>query len=345
MTDAQDSPSLAGEQAVDAHAHAVPGGLLGELASGAEKFPNVTIEAHEGGYVMSFAGTAPTRPVASGLTDAGRRESWLRQQRIGHQVIGGWLDVFGYQLPAREGAAWAELLSERLAELADADSKLTALGTVPLQDPPRAAEALRGLRKRGLPGVMIATRAGDRELDDPAFTPFWEAADDTRAVIYLHPGFGGAGPRYAPFGLLNGLARIEDSTVAVARLLYAGIPSRYPRARLIVAHGGGAIPYVLGRLARNYAISGGAFADPVEGFSHLFFDTVVFDPPALRLLLARAGADRVVLGSDYPFPIGDLEPRRVIEASGLPGGEEALILSQTAARLFTCAGAVAEGGK
>jgi aminocarboxymuconate-semialdehyde decarboxylase len=334
MTDTQSHPIPARQRAVDAHAHAVPGGLLDDLARGAEKFPNISIEAHAGSYVMSFADAAPTRPIAPGLTDPQRRESWLRQQRIVHQVIGGWLDIFGYQLPPKEGAAWAELLSERLAELAGTDRRLTALGTVPLQDPPAAAEALRQQRKQGMPGIMIATRAGDRELDDPAFTPLWEAADDTDAVIFLHPGFGGAGPRYAPFGLLNGLARIEDSTVAVARLLCAGIPARYPRMRLVVAHGGGAIPYVLGRLARNYAIADGAFADPVESFGYLYFDTVVFDRPALALLLARAGADKIMLGSDYPFPIGDPEPRRVIEESGLSAGDEALILGGTAVRLF-----------
>lgn len=334
MSNPVSGPGLAGEQAVDAHAHAVPGALLDELARGTEKFPNIRIESRDGGHIMSFAGTAPTRPVAPGLSDAERRTSWLRQQRISHQVIGGWLDIFGYQLPSREGAAWAELLSERLAELADADGGLTALGTVPLQDPPAAAEALRRLRERGLPGAMIATRAGDRELDDPEFTPFWEAADEMRAVIYLHPGFGGAGPRYAPFGLLNGLARIEDSTVTVARLLYAGVPSRYPRMRLVVAHGGGAVPYALGRLARNHAIAGGTTADPVEGFSHLYFDTVVFDPLALRLLLARAGADKVLLGSDYPFPIGDPAPRAVVERSALPADQRSLVLGGNAARLF-----------
>src|SRR5438067_9106682 len=151
---------------------------------------------------------------------------------------------------------------------------------------------------------MIATRAGERELDDPAFTPLWEAADEVSAVVYVHPGFGGASQRYESFGLLNGLARIEDSTVALARLLYAGVPARYPGMKLVVAHGGGALPYVLGRLVRNYVISDG-LADPLESFARLYFDTVVFDPPVLRLLRERAGADRLLLGSDYPFPIGD----------------------------------------
>jgi aminocarboxymuconate-semialdehyde decarboxylase len=185
----------------------------------------------------------------------------------------------------------------------------------------------------GLPGVMIATRAGGRELDDPALTPFWEAADTAGAVVYLHPGFAGAA-RYADFGLVNGLARIEDSTVTLARLLYAGIPARYPGARIVAAHGGGALPYVLGRLARNHVINPAGTADPLESFAELYFDSVVFDPAVLEFLVAKAGPDRVLLGSDYPFPIGDLAPRDVVERAALRDGERAAITGGNAALLF-----------
>jgi aminocarboxymuconate-semialdehyde decarboxylase len=183
---------------------------------------------------------------------------------------------------------------------------------------------------------MIATRAGERELDDPALEPFWAAADQVGAVVYLHPAFGGvdgSGSRYADFGLLNGLARIEDSTVTVARLLYAGVPARFAGMKLVAAHGGGALPYVLGRLVRNHLVSPGT-ADPLESFAQLYFDSVVFDPAALSFLVAKAGASRVLLGSDYPFPIGDPEPRRVVDSAALAPAERAAILGRTAARLF-----------
>ncbi len=205
---------------------------------------------------------------------------------------------------------------------------------MPLQDPGRAAAALHEPPAARLPGVMIATRAGDRELDDPALTPFWEAADAAGAVVYLHPGFAGASARYADFGLVNGLARVEDSTVTLARLLYAGVPARYPGLRLVVAHGGGALPYVLGRLIRNHVINPGDTADPLESFARLYFDSVVFDSAALEFLVARAGPDRVLLGSDYPFPIGDPAPRRVVERAALGEGDRDRILGGTAARLF-----------
>jgi aminocarboxymuconate-semialdehyde decarboxylase len=319
--------------AVDVHAHAVPAGLIGDLAAGRVRFRHIAVQRAGTGHALAFGGGPPTRPIAAGLTDAGLRGAWLAGQGIGRQVVGGWLDIFGYELPADEGADWAVALTESLEALAAADPRLIPLGTVPLQDPARAAAALHAPPMARLPGVMIATRARDRELDDPALTPFWEAADAAGAVVYLHPGFAGAA-RYADFGLVNGLARVEDSTVTLARLLYKGVPARYPGARLVAAHGGGALPYVLGRLVRNHVINPGSTADPLESFARLYFDSVVFDPAALEFLVAKAGHDRVLLGSDYPFPIGDPAPRDVVERAALRDGERAKIMGGNAARLF-----------
>jgi aminocarboxymuconate-semialdehyde decarboxylase len=308
---------------VDGHAHAMPADWLAAV-----RFPHVSVRSGAAGYTVAFCDGPPSRPVAAGLLDLGRRGEWLAAQGVDRQVIGGWLDLFGYSLPGDEGADWAAQFSAALRSLSAADPRLTALGTVPLQDPVRAAAAVAG------PGVMIATRAAGRELDDPAFTPFWEAADDAGAVVFLHPGFRAASERYADFGLVNGLARIEDSTVTLARLLYAGIPARYPRMKLVVAHGGGALPYVLGRLVRNHLLDPRGTADPLESFGFVYFDSVVSDPAALEFLVAKAGADHVLLGSDYPFPIGDLTPREVVARARLTDAERDLILGGTAAKLF-----------
>lgn len=318
---------------VDVHAHAVPAGLLEAVAAGRERFPNVEVLPHDGSFRVRFGDAQPTRPVAGGLTDLDARAAWLAAQGVDVQVVGGWLDVLGYDLPAGEGAAWSEALNASLLEVCATSPRLVPLGTVPLQDPARAVEMLTALVAGGCPGVMVATRAGGRELDDPAFTPFFEAADDTGAVVFLHPGFGATSDRYHDYGLVNALARLEDSTVTLARLLYAGIPARYPRMRMVVAHGGGALPYALGRLVRNHQIVGGRLADPVESFAALYFDSVVFDPDALRLLVGKAGAGRVLLGSDYPFPIGDLTPRTVVEQS-LETADAAAVLGTAAARVF-----------
>ncbi len=328
----QQQTDRSGGVTVDSHAHMVPAALVDDLVAGRERFPDVIVRPHGDSHVVSFAGGEPTRPIASGLTDCGARHDWLAGQGIDMQVAGGWLDMFGYQLDPDQGRDWARTVSAHLGALAD--SRTVPLATIPLQAPEYAATMLAEHRAAGFAGVMIGTRAGDRELDDPAYTSLWEAAHETGAAVFLHPGFGGANPRYADFGLINGLARLEDTTVCIARLLYRGIPARYPGMRLVVAHAGAAIPYALGRLARNYTITGGELADPVESFAHLYFDSVVFDPDALRLLLAKAGAERVLLGSDYPFPIGDLTPTAVVDSVASAPADRDAVLGRNAANVF-----------
>lgn len=319
---------------VDCHAHIVPADLVADLAAGRLRFPHVEVTPRGDSHVVAFCGGTPTRPLAPGLTDLARRDAWLGEQRVDRQVVGGWLDVFGYQLPSDEGADWSRALTESIVGVTRSDDRFVPLGTVPLQDPEGAAKALREQVEAGIPGVMIATHAAGRELDDPAFTTFWEVAEEAGAVVFLHPGFGGASPRYADFGLVNGLARLEDTTVTLARLLYAGIPARYPWMKLLVAHGGAALPYVLGRLIRNHLLDTAGTADPLESFARLYFDSVVFDGPALEFLAAKAGSDRIVLGSDYPFPIGDLAPRGVVEAVDLGTDVREAMLGGTARALF-----------
>lgn len=319
---------------IDAHAHLVPAQLLRDLTSGRVNFPNVSVPAHEQTFRVAFNGGTPTRPIAAGLTDQAKRRNWLADNGIDLQIVGGWLDLFGYELPDEEGADWAALMTDSITSTIEDNDRQVALGTVPLQSPERAAEAVRKQRADGLPGVMIATRAGRRELSDPQLAPFWEAANESGAVIFLHPGFGGASPRYQDFGLINGLARLEDTTITLARLLYAGIPAKYPRVRIVSAHAGAALPYVLGRLTRNHLMNPDTTSDPLESFANLYFDSVVFDPDALNFLIQKVGADHVLLGSDYPFPIGDLTPLAILDEAGLSAHDRELIGGSNARHLF-----------
>jgi aminocarboxymuconate-semialdehyde decarboxylase len=335
---ASQSPPLS---CTDVHAHAVPQALLDMLVRGQERFPHIAVRTVAAGTVAAGSGPSlvfgerpPTRPVAPGLTDMSRRRAWMAANGVARQVIGGWLDVFGYELPVAEGRDWAGLLTAQLVELAAREPGLVPLGTVALQDPDGAAAALAAQRADGISGVMISTRPGGLELDDPRLRPFFEAADDTRAVVYLHPGFGSAAARYHDYGLVNGLGRLEDTTVALARALYDGMPERYPGMRLVVAHGGGSLPMVLGRLRRNHAINPDTTRDPMASFAALYFDSVVFDPLALEFLLRRAEPGHVMLGSDYPFPIGDLNPAEVVRGARLDAGQRAGVLLGTAESVF-----------
>jgi len=321
---------------IDTHAHYLPQGLLDRLGREIGRFPSIELLRDRGQYRLAFAGRAPTRPISPKLRDAEQRAEWMHGHGIEIQIVSGWLDSFGYELPAAEGAAWSRFMNEHVLRETEDAAHFTPLGTVPLQDGRLAAAVLGEALDAGFTGVMIGTQpegaAGN--LDDPDLDPFWEAAAERGATVYLHPMFGCGDPRLDDYALVNAVGRGVDTTTAVARLLFSGHFTKYAGMRFILSHGGGALPYLLGRLARNWEIHPGEYADPVAGFRTLYFDSVLFDPAALEFLAKTAGVERIVLGSDYPFPIGDPDPTAIVRRAGFADREADLILGETAAALF-----------
>ena len=321
---------------IDTHAHFTPQSALGALKNKIRQFPNVEVLHQDDSYQLVFMGLAPTRPLSPKLRDTEMRLSWMDEQSIDAQIVGGWLDSFGYELPGEEGEAWSRFLNEFQMSGTDGLDRLTPLATVPLQDGKRAAKVLEEALGAGFKGVMIGTQpqGSTGNLDDPDLDPFWEAADGLKATVYLHPMFGCGDPRLLDYDMINAVGRGTDTTTAVARMLFAGHFLKYPKMNFILSHGGGGIPYMLGRLARNHEIHPGKYVDPIEGFKKLYFDSVLFAANTLNYLCSCCGHDRVMLGSDYPFPIGDGEPTKVVEAADLTAEQKKKILGDTAEKLF-----------
>lgn len=320
---------------IDTHAHVVPDSMLDALKSEKTLFQSVRLHADGAAPRLAFAGNAPGRPIQRRLSDLAERRDWLGRTHVDHQLVGGWTDVYGYELKGEEAADWARFYNEHMRRDAAALSSLTALATVPLQDGVLAARVLEEALDAGFHGAMIATqpKGTGGNLDDPDLDPFWELASARGAAIFVHPHYICGDERLAGYDLVNAVGRLADSTLAIARLLFSGHLTRFPGVTLVLSHGGGALPYALGRLQRNRAIHP-EYADPAEGFRRLFFDTVLFEPLALRFLCDVAGADKVMLGSDYPFGIGDPEPVSVVDRTPLTAAERAAILGGNAARVF-----------
>ncbi|MCZ6885946.1 MAG: amidohydrolase family protein [Alphaproteobacteria bacterium] len=325
---------------IDTHAHFTPQPILDALKKDVGKFPSVELLADDGSYRLAFAGGSPTRPLSPKLRDAEQRLEWMDGQSIDAQVTGGWLDSFGYELPAEEGADWSRFLNGFMMRGTEDIDRLTPLATVPLQSGKLAAQVLEEAVNSGFAGVMIGTQphGSGGNLDDPDLDPFWQAASALGTTVYLHPMFGCGDPRLHDYDMMNAVGRGVDTTTAVSRLLFSGHFLKYSGLNFVLSHGGGAIPYMLGRLARNYDNHADEIADPREGFKTLYFDSVLFDPETLKFLCQSAGTDKVVLGSDYPFPIGDPQPTKVVTDAGLGEPATRMILGETAARLFNIAG-------
>ena len=320
---------------VDAHAHLVPPDLLAAIRKDAAKFPSVRQIEDAHGLALSFAGGKPTRPVSKPLSDIPGRLAWLAKNGISKQVVGGWVDIFGYELPGAEGEAWARLTNDVLMAAAKAEPHFVPLATVPLGDGARAASILKAAMAAGFKGAMIGTlpRGVGSTLDAADLEPFWKAADDTGAFIHIHPSYDAGDVRVNDFGLANGLGRITDAAIAVARLISAGHVAKYKTAKIFAPMGGAALPFVLGRLKRNHAITPG-IGDPVAGLASLYSDTILHDVRGLKFVIEMIGTDRLMMGSDMPFPIGDTEPAKIVTDAGLTKAQVDSINGGLAARLF-----------
>jgi len=315
---------------IDVHAHFLPAQLVAKFDAAA--FPGVRVVRDDKGTRFGFPGTELTRPAAPKLSDLGDRRQWMAANGIDHQLVGGWMDVYGYELPGQEGLAWSRYSNACMKAALASEPRFTPLATVPLQDGRLAAQVLEDSLADGFGGAMIGTLPQGR-LDDPGLDPFWEAASRLEAGIFLHPMFP-CDARLDSFELQNAIGRVVDASIAVSRLLFSGHLLKYPGVKLVLSHAGAALPFVLGRLSRAFDIAHGKFQDPKQGFAALYFDTVVFDLDALEFLAAKAGARRILMGSDMPFPIGDLAPRKLVERLNVTDEERAAILGGTAKSVF-----------
>ena len=283
---------------------------------------------------------APTRPLLEPLYTLAAHQTFLDKHGIDAGVFGPLMDVAGYSLPPAQGAAWSRAQNEALAEsLAAAGGRHAGLATVPLQRPELAADELRfAVASLGLRGAMIDPNALGRPFGDRAFDPFWRAAVESGAPVILHPFLLEAVERFGRHYLHNLVGYPFETTLAAGSLILGGTLDRFPALEIVLVHGGGFLPYHVGRFDRGHISRPEARADGAalpSGYLRRFhYDTLVQFAPALSYLVDVVGADRVLLGSDHPFWLGDPEPLRVVRSAGLPTTAETAILGDNATRLF-----------
>ncbi|MGH8091102.1 MAG: amidohydrolase family protein, partial [Rudaea sp.] len=210
------------------------------------------------------------------------------------------------------------------------------IGTVPLQSPTLAIQEMeRSMEQLGLQGVQIGSHVDEWNLDAPELFPFFEAAADLGAAILVHP-WDMMGKDSMPKYWLPWLVGMPaEQARAACCLIFGGVLERLPRLRLAFAHGGGAFPYTIGRIEHGFRMRPDLVAtdnsrNPREYMDRLYFDSCVHDDRALRYLLDVAGARRVMLGTDYPFPLGEQEPGAGIAALGLPPADQESLYHGTA---------------
>jgi aminocarboxymuconate-semialdehyde decarboxylase len=242
---------------------------------------------------------------------------------------------------APEGlAVWIASEANRLiaAHVAQAPERLTGLGLVPLQHPARMLECLDdAVLGRGLAGVEISSFAADVELSDERLEPFWGRAEELGAVVFLHPFGCSLDERLDRYYLSNTVGQPAENAVALSHVIFSGVLDRHPRLKIVAAHGGGYLPFAIGRSDHAWRVRPEAQRcehAPSTYLRRLWFDTVVHDPQALRHLVEVAGGSRVLLGSDFPFDMGLDDPVTDIRSAELPDEITERILGRNAAALL-----------
>ena len=323
---------------VDVHVHYVSPGAFDTVRRRPDAYGVRLLPGD--GVRLQVGAEPPTRPLLPALYTLDLHAKFFAEQSIDTAVFGPLMDIAGYSLPPAQGAAWSRLQNEALAAaLAEAPGGHRGLATVPLQDPSTAAAELRvAVRDLGLRGAMVDPNALGRPLGDAAFDPFWKAAADLAAPVVLHPFLLEAVERFGRHYLHNLVGYPFETTLAAASLILGGTLDRFPGLLVVLVHGGGFLPYHIGRFDRAHETRPEARTDdaglPSRYLRRFLYDTLVQRPEALRYLVQLVGHERVMLGSDHPFWMGDPNPLQVVREAGLDPSTEAAIFGENAAQVF-----------
>ena len=325
----------------DVHAHGAPTGLYDALRADEGRFGTEIVQT-EKGPAFRFAGGLTTPHLRSQFDDVAARLAHMDEARVDVQLFSSWIDLTGYSLPTPQALHYSRLFNDLLAETVAANpDRFLGLCTVPLQAPDEAATELqRAVGELGMVGVEIATTVDGRDLDDPDLDPFWAAASELRCPVLIHPYQSLKGRGVERYFTSNLVGNPAESTIAIAHMIFGGVMDRHPDLRPVMVHGGGYAPWQVGRWDRGYdnvphltrkAIQG----RPSELLERVHFDTVLHDPRRVAALVELMGVGRVVLGSDWPFPMGDLAPVDTVDAvEGLSDDDRSAILGGNVQRLL-----------
>ena len=324
---------------IDAHAHILAEETMAFMRKEAPKI-GPRMERIDDDFAVLEVGGIRYQPFPRGGWDMLRRLSDMDAAGIDMQLVSNTPQTFLYNQDPSLTAAMAALQNDQIAKAVAANPKrLMGLATLAMQAPALAAEELRrAIHSLGLKGAQIGSNVNGRNLDDPKLGPLWAAANELGAFIMVHPTQVAGAERLGAYYLTNLIGNPLDTTIAAACLVFGGVIERYPRIKFLMVHGGGFVPYHAGRFRHGWHVRSEPratlAAPPDDSLNRLFFDTIVHDQPALQFLVSRAGASRVLLGSDYPFDMGTLDGVRQVRTLPVSEPDKAAILGGAAQALL-----------
>jgi aminocarboxymuconate-semialdehyde decarboxylase len=326
-------------KAIDVHHHYVPQQLIAETQRHGKAL-GVDMTEVNGSYAFSFDGSKPHR-LQPPLMDIDKRLEIMNQGQVALATLEANTNSLGYRLNGTHGEGWSRLYNECVAELVKArPDRFVGMATVPLQDATRAAQVLEdAVTQLKFRGAFIGTNVNGRYYNTKDFDPFWAKAQELDVLIVMHPEHIAGAERMTEFGLNAVCGNPADSTLSLGYMLFSGLFDRYPNLKICALHGGGFLPYHLGRFDKEFITgkkvrpSQSAKA-PSAYLKNLYFDTLVYDLDTLEYLKAKVGVGKLLLGTDYPYTLGDWMGVEKVQALKCSDVEKDAILEGNAKRLL-----------
>lgn len=326
--------------AIDVHCHVVP-----------EKFPAYAgknrdvpwpsmADAHACHKHVMISGKV-YRTVSDGCWSVPRRIEDMGRQRVAKQALSPMPELLSYWLPLDDAKAMIRYLNEQIAGMiAAAPDRFVGLGAVPLQDLESSLDELHYLKdKLGFAGVEIASHVNGTSIGDPRFEPFFAECERLGAAVFVHALRPAGQDRIVGPFIEQAVCFPGDIALGAASMITGGIGMRHPKLKIAFSHGGGALPILLPRLMhawRNFPkIRETLMEAPDATARRFFYDDLLFEPKAIRFLVETCGASQVLLGTDYPFAMGDNTPLETLDKAGLDAATVSAITSGNARRYLS----------
>jgi aminocarboxymuconate-semialdehyde decarboxylase len=323
---------------IDIHAHIIVPEILREAAPDESWRPAITWQ--KGQQVIDFA----NKQIRSAVREFVHIEHILEEQEkagVDRVVLAPWVSIVRYDAEPQDGLRTSRIQNEALARIAQQQPDgVSTFGTVPLGAPELAAQEVPALMQMpGMVGIEVAASAKGDYLGHERFRPFWAACEESAAVVFIHPTTRGFNlPALDEFYLWNTVGNPLETAITAAHMVMSGLMEQHPNLKVILAHGGGALLALRGRLRHWHTFQPQACAhlteSPLESLKRFYYDTLTHDADLLRALIDFAGAEHILVGSDYPFDMGDEHPADVVHELGLEAGTGAKILQKNAVQLL-----------
>ena len=321
---------------IDTHAHIIVPEILRDAKPAERWRPRVVWENGK-----QFVEYGPKR-IGSATREFVNPETILdelRKSGVEAVLLCPWVSLVRYEATPDESLNACQIQNDALSALVKKYPKhIAALGMIPLQDVALAIQELERLMNSGLKGVEIGTHVNGIYPGDARFRPFWEACESLGASVFIHPVEGGGRAELRDYYMWNVIGNPMETSVAAGHLILSGVMDAYPRLKILLAHGGGALPYLHGRLDRGFKqrpeINKVISRSPTEYLKQFYFDTITHDAVVLKSLVDFVGADHILLGSDYPFDMGNENPVELVCAANLGTEKEKKILEENAMLLL-----------